>query len=212
MLTVICVLKAGGPYDASWVAKLERAVERHLSVPYHFVCLTDMEVSCEKIPLKHDWPGWFAKIELFRPGVIDGPTLYLDLDSVLVGSIDSIADLPYDFAMLRNLNDSSKASSAVMWFREPPHHVYTTFAENPEHYMAEYAKANGGVYIGDQAFIWDAMDRKVPLFSDEFPKLIRSYRRHCQNGIPAGCAMVQFGGPLKPDNVKDAWVKEAWGA
>jgi hypothetical protein len=210
MLTVLCVLKSGGGYDAEWVAKLQRAVERHLSTPHVFKCLSDVEVPCERIALKHDWKGWFSKVELFRPGVIDGPTLTLDLDSVIVDGFDQIADLPYDFAMLRNLNDPSKASSAVMWFRKAPHHVYEAFAENPEHYMGEYAKSNGGVYIGDQAWIFDAMDRKVTYFSDEYPRLIRSYRRHCQNGVPPGCSIVQFGGSLKPSNVKDQWVKEAW--
>lgn len=210
-LTVISVFRSGGEYDAIWVGKLERAIRRNLSVPHRFVCLSDSEVPCERIPLEYNWPGWWSKIELFRPGVINGPTLYCDLDNVVVGSIDTLADLDFPFAMTRNLNNPSMGSSTVMWWNdEPPHHVYETFREAPEHFMGEYGKANGGTYIGDQAFIWDVMDRKVPFLSDAVPGLIRSYRRHCQMGIPKGCSVIAFGGPLKPNTVSEDWLRGAW--
>jgi hypothetical protein len=75
--------------------------------------------------------------------------------------------------------------------------------------MSQYAN-HGGTYMGDQGFIWDAMDRKVPFLTDALPGFIRSYRRHCALGVPENCSIVAFGGPLKPHNQKDAWIKEAW--
>lgn len=208
--TVLCVLRSGPAYDSGIVERLQRAVARHLSVPHEFKCLSDVEVPCTRIPLLHDWPGWWAKIELFSPGVITGPTLYLDLDTVLVGSIDRLASFPYDFAIMRNLNMPHMPGSAVMWFRKAPHHIYETFKENPSHYMAQYADKTQGCYLGDQAFIWDALDRKVKFLTDDVPGLIRSYRRHCAAGVPEGCAVVAFGGDKKPWTVKDQWVKEAY--
>lgn len=213
MLTVLSVLKSGGVYDAGWVTKLQRAVARHLSVPHVFKCLSDVEVPCERIQLEHGWPGWWSKIELFRPGVVNGPTLYLDLDTVLVGSIDRLASFPYEFGIMRNLNASWMPGSAVMWFaRRAPERVYETFKENPEHFIAQYSDRNEGTYLGDQAFIWDAMDRRVDYLSDKVPGLIRSYRRHCMAGVPDGCSVVAFGGDKKPSTVQDLWVKEAWSA
>ena len=211
MLTVLSVLKSGGSYDPEWVLKLERAVARHLSVPHVFKCLSDVEAPCERIPLKHGWPGWWSKIELFRPGVVNGPTLYLDLDTVLVGSIDALADMPDDFSIMRNLNMPHMPGSAVMWFKQAaPRAVYDTFAENPEHYISQYSDKTQGCYMGDQAFIWDAMNRKVKYLTDRVPGLIRSYRRHCMAGVPDGCAVVAFGGDKKPSTVNEKWVKEAW--
>lgn len=210
VLTALCVLKYGGDYNADWVTRLHKAVSRHLSVPHRFKCLSDVPVDCERIPLAHSWPGWWSKIELFRPGVVQGPTLYLDLDTVLVGSIDKLASLPYDFAIMRNLNSSWMPGSAVMWFKDrAPAKVYEMFKDAPEHYMAEYSN-RGGTYMGDQAFIWDAMDRKVQFLTDAVPGLIRSYRRHCMAGVPEGCSVVAFGGDKKPHTVQDNWVKEAW--
>lgn len=212
-LTVLCVLRSGGGYNAELVARLQRAVARHLSVPHEFKCLSDVEVPCTRIPLEHGWPGWWSKIEIFRPGVVSGPTLYLDLDTVIVGSIDPLSGLAHDFAIMRNLNASWMPGSAVMWFKErAPQHIYEIFRENPDHYMAQYADKSQGCYLGDQAFIWDALERKVKFLTDEVPGLIRSYRRHCMAGVPDGCAVVAFGGDKKPWNVKDQWVREAWSA
>ena len=35
MLTVACVLKSGGIYDASWVARLKAGVAKHLPARVH---------------------------------------------------------------------------------------------------------------------------------------------------------------------------------
>lgn len=211
MLTVMCVLRSSLEYNPKWVEKLQRAVDRHMTVPHTFACLSDTEVPCERIPMAHDWPGWWAKIELFRPGVICGPTLYLDLDTVIVGNIDSLASFDDEFAIMRNLNNPHMPGSAVMWFKSgAPREVYDRFRANPAAMMAEYGKANGGSYIGDQAFIWDTLHRKTPYLSDKVPGLIRSYRRHCAAGVPAGCSVVAFGGMKKPSTVSDVWVQEAW--
>lgn len=212
MLTVMCVLRSGGSYTPQAVEHLQCAVARNLSAAHRFVCLSDVPVDCERIALERDWPGWWAKIELFRPGVITGPTLYLDLDTVIVGSIDRLSEFRHDFAIMRNLNASWMPGSAVMWFsgENVPTHVYTTFAENPSHYMAQYADKSQGCYMGDQAFIWDCLDRRVAFLSDEVPGLIRSYRRHCAAGVPPGCALVAFGGSKKPWSAPDAWVKECY--
>ena len=211
MLTVLSVLRSGGLYDAEWVERLQKAVRRHLSVPHEFACLSDVDVPCKRIPLVHDWPKWWAKVEIFRPGVVSGPTLYLDLDTVIVGSIDKLASFEHDFAIMRNLNASWMPGSAVMWFRDKaPAHIYEQFAESPESIMAQYADPSQGCYIGDQAWIWDAMDRKIPFLTDKVPGLVRSYRRHCAAGVPEGCSVVAFGGSKKPSNAPEAWVREAW--
>ena len=212
MLTVLTVLKSGGEYTPEWVYKLEKAVLRHLSVPHRFKCLSDVALQCETIALGHDWPGWWSKIEVFRPGVVTGPTLYLDLDTVLVGSIDRLADFPDDFAMMRNFNASWMPGSAVMWLRNAPEAVYARFKADPEGCMAQHNEARDGSYLGDQAFIWDTLHRKVTYLTDRVPGLIRSYRKHCMAGVPEGCALVAFGGKQKPSTVKDDWVKEHWNA
>src|SRR5690606_1980673 len=52
-------------------------------------CLSDLDVP-NRIPLKYDWPGWWAKMELFRPD-LDGGLLFFDLDTIIAGSCEEIA-------------------------------------------------------------------------------------------------------------------------
>lgn len=212
MLTVICVLKSGGIYDAKWVRKLRDGVARKLKGPHRFACLSDVDVPCERIPLIHDWPGWWSKIELFRPGVVSGPTLYLDLDNVPVGDLAPLASHPHDFAMLRNFNRPEYASSCVMWFLErAPAHVYDKFAARPDHWMTFHMEHKDGPYLGDQAFVWDCFDRNVP-FLDLPRGVVASYRKDVmpRNALPENAVMVAFGGSLKPSNVRAGWLERAW--
>ena len=85
MITVACVLRQGGKvgYDATWVDKLQRAVKRHLTIPHRFVCLSDCEVNCERIPLGPLGSGYWSKLQLFQQGLFDTPVLYLDLDTLI---------------------------------------------------------------------------------------------------------------------------------
>jgi hypothetical protein len=212
MLTILCVLKSGGAYDAEWVAKLSRGLARHMTVPYRLRCLTDFaQVPCERIPLVHDWPGWWSKIELFRPGVIDGPTLYVDLDNLVLRCLAPLAQ-ESDFAMLHNFHRSDHASSAVMWFKQSaPHHVYEKFAANPVGWIAHHEKARDGPYLGDQAFIWECFGRDVP-FIKTTKKAVLSYKCNIKQlgYLPPGVLIVAFGGSHKPNNAPEHWVREAW--
>jgi hypothetical protein len=209
MLTVICVLRSGGVYDESWVDKLQRGVARNLTRPHRFVCLTDMNVSCETIALQHNWPGWWSKIELFKPGVIAGDTLYLDLDTVITGSLDELLKLECDFAMLQNFNNPDMVGSGVMWFSKVPHKVYEKFAKQPDAYIAHYKRNQNGSYLGDQAFVWDALGRNVTFLTGHF-KGIKSYKYHCKRILPDDAKIVCFHGKPSPPEVKTDWMTQHW--
>lgn len=209
-LEIFCVLRSGGDYDAGWVRRLRDGVARHLSLPHRFACLSDVDVPCERIPLVHDWPGWWSKLELFRPGVVTGPALYLDLDTVIVGDFAKLAATSLDFAMLELKPDWGNAlgQSGVMWFRRPQHQVYDRFAVAPEGWMQYHAARVKHRYAGDQAFISDCFGGRPPKL--EFDGTIRSYKRHCRHGLPEGTAIVAFHGRPRPNQVGDEWVRRAW--
>ena len=95
-LTVACVLRTGPDFRPEHVLALHNGVRRNLSIPYRFVCLTDQVAEVSKLgiearPLPHRWPGWWAKLNLFAPGMFAGPVLYFDLDSMVIGKLDDIA-------------------------------------------------------------------------------------------------------------------------
>lgn len=211
MLTVISVLKSGGDYDESWVKKLKNGVSRNLKIPHKFKCLSDVDVE-DRVPLEHEWPGWWSKIELFKPNLIDGPTLYLDLDTVLVSDFSDIAKTTSSFAMLNNFNNPGMVGSGVMWFKDKeyvPHKVYEKFKKMPECYIQHHERMVNWhtSYIGDQAFIWDALDGDIETI--EF-KGIKSYKRNCSKLLPADSSIVCFHGRPRPSQVSDQWVVQNW--
>jgi hypothetical protein len=208
MIVVLCVCKSGGEYNAEWVKKLRRGVARNLTAPYEFRCLTDIDTPYDipgRIPLKHKWPGWWSKIEMFRE--ITGPTLYLDLDTVVTGSLDHLAKLDMDFAMLRNFHIPEFVGSGVMWFGKSQRHVYDRFCEKPFKWIEYHDRKTDGPYLGDQAFIWESMKRQVKHLPME---TIKSYKFHCKNGLPENTSLVCFHGLPKLPTVKADWIERHW--
>ena len=214
MLTVLCVLRSGGKvYSSEWVAKLRDGVARNMG-KHRFACLSDVEVPCERIPLQHEWAGWWAKVELFRPGVIEGPTLYLDLDTVITGPI-FIQPTEADFAMLQSFWQHDMVGSGVMWFsgENVPHHVYSKFVKQPRAYMAHYERNRDGVYVGDQAFIRDTIgDTEASPIArvNDFIPGIKSYKMHCFRRLPQDASIVCFHGVPRPTEVDHDWMRQHW--
>lgn len=172
MLTVVCVYKTGGAYSADYVLRLEKAVYEHITISHRFICLTDsISVDCcEVTPLAHDWPGWWSKIELFRPDLNLGPCVYFDLDTMIVGNIDKLLEYAggTPFAMLRGFSKYNAANnipaSGVMIGNFALHdEVYYAFGEKPEKYMKMHK-------LGDQIYIANQIKENIPRLQDVLPK------------------------------------------
>ena len=213
MLTVISVLRSGGDFDAEWVAKLQAGVKRNLTIPHKFVCLSDVDVPCERIPIEVDWPGWWPKLLLFKPGLITGPTVFFDLDTVITGNIDALAKLTPDFAVLTNFFDPEMIGGGMFWFsgRNVPTEIYTKFAKMPDAYIAHHVRNRNGTYVGDQGFIYDVLGADIPRINDEFPG-IKGYKYHCKNRLPPDAKIVCFAGHPRPSEVDAGWMDTHWNA
>ncbi len=216
MITVACVLRSGGIYDASWVAKLQRGVERHLrGVSHRFVCLSDVDVPCERIALEQSWSGWWSKIELFRPGMFAGPVLYFDLDTVIVGSLDAIAAYPHEFTMAHEFYRPAKLCSTAMAWDGDFSFIHAAFAADAPDIAARYDRQDSNIGIGDQAFIEDCLHAravKAETFRELFgERSIASYKVHgCQIKPPYDAAAVAFHGRPKPHQFTSGWVFDSW--
>ena len=169
MLTVACVLKGGGSYGPEDVYKLFRGADRHCTQQRSHVCLTDADIGKPAdfavVPLKHDWPGWWAKLELFRSGLMLGPVLYFDLDTVITHDLDEVVAWGEerlkaswaDLVMLADRRHSDILGSGIMyWDGKNPvlHRLYERFALDPLYYQRKY---RGMPDLGDQAFIVNSL-------------------------------------------------------
>ena len=135
MVNVIC-MKWGVKYDAANVNRMRAMVRRHLSLPHRFVLFTDdgtgVGNDIEVIPLpKVNVPAGpercWRKLGVFSPQdtTLRGPTLFLDLDLVILDSIDCFFAHPGEFIIIRDwLRDGkgrSVGNSSVFRFDAEKH-------------------------------------------------------------------------------------------
>lgn len=105
MTTVACVFVKGEyPYTPEYVTRLRSMVTRWMERPFRFVCLTDQPwlfADVETIPVsKLDGFAPWTKLELFNPArQWTGRMLYLDLDTLIVSSLEPILNIDADFAI-----------------------------------------------------------------------------------------------------------------
>lgn len=154
MVNIVCLLRNGGKvgYDSQWVSKLKNSLERNVSLPYKFYCLSDSKVDCETIPLDNDDHGFWSKMQLFKPGLFDKKTLYIDLDTVICKNIDEIIQKCENekFVMWYE-KDKNISSSAMMYWDGDYSYLWEIYKSKPlEYWEALYAKPP---LYGDQAII-----------------------------------------------------------
>ncbi len=109
-LTVACVFVKGPyPYTAEYVHRLLAMVQKHLPRPFRFVCLTDQPwLFCSPIETiqiaqtlgSPESTGYWTKLRLFDKSLgLTGRVLFLDLDVLIVASLDPIVDVDAPLAL-----------------------------------------------------------------------------------------------------------------
>lgn len=230
-VNILC-MKWGKLYGPEYVNYLRAGVARHLHRPFRFVCFTDdatgLDDAVEALPLpelglvqgKSDL-RW-RKLAVFRKDLFDlqGTTLFLDLDLVIVDSIDAFFEAPGRFLIirdddlfrrkpLRKLNPQrdrflhSVGNSSVFRY-EIGQHVDILDA-----YLADPAAATAAYEISQQfqsaqlakAGLLDYWPKGwcVSFKNDCVPRHLNSYR--ADPAVPAGARIVVFAGTPKMGDV-----------
>lgn len=197
MLTVFSVC-VGDKYHHGYVYALKEAVETHLSIPHEFKCITTdkMPGIVTVNPFVPYW-GWWSKLNLFTPGMAVGPSLYFDLDVVITGSLDHLADFTdREFAAPANWAQSGYGgiqSSVMAWSGN--------WTAPFEYIKPQWPQVTERLW-GDQELLWE-------MLGDNWVRLpgIYSYKYHCRNGQrPSDMAVCVFHGEPKPIDVTDSWL------
>lgn len=194
MATVACVMRSGGEYRGEHVDRLRRAVARNMRGKYRFVCLDDEA-------LVHGWPGWWSKIELFRPGLFQGRVLYLDLDTVICGPLDELIDTE-GVVMLRDFNLGTPASAVMAWDAGAMDHVYEAFRECPDPMDPRHKVDPRQKVYGDQSWIHRCL-QDYRYWQDILPGRVIPWPRHRERR-PPGASVVCFYANHRP------WKARGW--
>lgn len=215
-LTICCVYKTGGDFTVDYVQRLYRSLLRNLSMPFHFVVLTD---SKEDIPeankivkLKHNWKGFWSKLELFRPGLF-GPedqVIYFDLDTVICASIDCMVGCKLKFKMMESFRNQNNPASGIMMWEGDWSAVYEHFKTNTDRFKR--------IHKGDQEYIKYALKITKAHSPGKINELVEilSFKRHCTDlGPPKGSPIVCFHGKPRPHTVfedrrRNKWMLTHW--
>lgn len=205
MLTVACVLKTGGEYTEEHVRVLKHMVDKHLTIPHRFHCLTDDRIDgIECVPLLFGWPKWWSKLELFWNYRGRNPALYLDLDTVIRSNIDDLA-VGHRFTVIQNFwkdRNPNGIGSAVMGWSCDLSYICDAFRRDADAFIRQFRVWPEA--WGDQSFIQQFTPVQPEKFQSLFPGRIVGYKHDCLKGIPAGASIVCFGGRPRP------WEVELW--
>ncbi|MEE8262742.1 MAG: hypothetical protein V3R83_09800 [Gammaproteobacteria bacterium] len=220
ILATVC--KSGGDFGPADVIRLAKRIRRHLNgfdIRTRMICLTDLpreEFHKAGVPvptifqLRHGWPGWWSKIELFRPGLFSSEdrVLHLDLDTVPVGDFSELWQ-PIDSNHLFMLKDFYRplfAASGVMGWRGGGwEDIFTRFHARSEKVMGSNQNIQP---CGDGAFISSdpLVKASTGYWQDRFPGRVVSYKAHCQRGVPSAASLVCFHGRPRPTEVDEPWL------
>jgi hypothetical protein len=204
-IPVVTVLKSGGEFHEGHVEWLQRQVKHPI------ICLTDSKHRMNEvisIPLKHNWPGWWSKIEMFRDDLCLGNFLYADLATVFLDGIPSVFQDLAETHVLSDMCGHPWIQSSLMLLHQGTRApIWNAFISNPEIAMRE---AGAG---GDQIFL-NRFLKSAKRFQEVLPRRIISYKADVLknrfhkpiSGDLRTAQVVCFHGQPRPWDVNERWV------
>ena len=205
---ISCVMKSGGDFSWDHVRRLKIDLDKHLTLPFILFVLSDqampedlLKQNCQLVFLRHNWPGWWSKIELFR---VFSKSFYFDLDTAIVGNINHLISFPHRFSALRGFYGRPFGSGLMAWNKDF-NSIYEEFKLGNSQIIMDYFKTKGW---GDQEFI-GARIKKPLIFQDQFKDEIVSYKIHVQGKkLPKNVKIVCFHGKPRIQDVRESWLEQ----
>lgn len=237
MVNVIC-MKWGTKYGPEFVNRLRSMVRRHLARPHRFVCFTDdgsgLDADIEIKPLPPmDLPpgkerGWLKLATFNRPlADLAGTTLFLDIDVVIVDSIDCLFDHPGEFCIIHDWNKPWRitGNSSVYRFEAGAHPEILDYfvknidrvkreVRNEQEYLTREVHRLGKLTYWPKDWCVSFKYGCMPVFPFNYFKVPT---------IPQGARVVVFHGLPNPDDavigkgkgirrhvLPTPWINEHW--
>lgn len=212
-VNILC-MKWGKKYPADYVNRLHSMVARNLSIPHRFICFTDdsegFDTSIETFPIptlpvdiSNTPERCWTKILTFSENLYDiqGKCLYLDLDIIILDSIDEMFTVEGDVIIIRDWSkQDGTGNSSVYRFEAGSHpEVLREFVERWPQVMKDHRN--------EQEYVSSVLLREGAL--TYWPeKWCRSFKRHCCHSlpkslfvmpqIPTGAKIIVFHGRPNP--------------
>jgi hypothetical protein len=219
-------MKWGSKYPAAYVNILYASVARNITGPFRFICMADdatglrPEVVVHPIPdlgceIPPDVPGMWRKTVLWSANLCGemGPALFIDLDVVITGNLDSF----FEFG---EPNDVILARNPVRPFERLGQSSVFRFAIGGHTYMLDDLRADPvGVsrrYRFEQRYTTKCIRPAIRFWPRGW---VAHFRFHCLGGLvnrylrpaklPSAAKIVIFPGGPKPEGaIVGRWYPE----
>lgn len=215
---VVC-MKWGTRYGPEWVNRLYGMVKRNSTWNLRFVCLTDdgngirPEVEVKPLPQVRFDPSlgkYWPKLGLMQKDLggperpLEGLTLFLDLDLIVIDSIDPFLTYPGRFLIIKEWKDPQLGygnSSVVRWFigheaavldrfyATPPEVIRDVYASKEQNFLTKAV---------DEVKFWPS-DWCVPFSHACLPRN-RMARFFATPKPPQGGKILVFFGSITPES------------
>jgi len=201
MVNVLCI-KWGSRYGADYVNRLASMVDRHLHQPHKFICLTDDPTGIDdkietrpipaiEVPEKARVSPW-QKLAVFSPELadIEGKTLFLDLDTIILEELDPFFDQFDDLTIIENWTQKGRGigNSSVFLFRPGKHvDIFEEFARNADEIVRRHDN--------EQTYLSRFIGKDLKFWPEQW---CRSFKFHA---IPSWPARL-FSVPKPPENCR----------
>ncbi|SMN11018.1 PMID: 11481431 [uncultured Candidatus Thioglobus sp.] len=230
--TVVCLKWGRNFYNAEYVNRLYRAVARHLSAPFRFICFTDEFAGLESVVEARDIEmltftpelrGIWWKLAVMHPDAkLSGRCLFLDLDNIIVDDINDFFAYPGNFCAIHNWINWRKTvfrprpnifNSSVFRFEASAHpEVAEMFMKNPQDAQ------NRKKYSTEQVFMTHAIGAKN---AEWWPSTwVKNYKYDMRPPfplnwiktpqIPVGAKILCLTGYPKPHQAIAEGAKSGW--
>ena len=228
-----CVIHSNG-YSWDYVDRLYSMLSRHISRGIRLHVYTEADRVVPALYIKHtldDWKisgpkkSWWYKMQIFNANYHAGPLLYFDLDTVIIGSLDWLVNLPLDyFWTIRDFkylwkSNNFTINSSIMWFNTKQFHSVW------EDFSSKKLEKITAVYRGDQDYITEAISVKYRRFFEL--DRVKSWRWQCLDGgynfdrkfhlkpntgtqVTDLASVLIFHGKPKPKDITDPFIVQHW--
>lgn len=200
---MVCVYKTGGDFNKHYVDMLFNGFVKHSGLEnQHFYCLTDVPYVFDHspynvIPLQHDLPGWWSKLELFNIGAKGQRIVYMDLDTIIKGDISFLFTDDHPFSMLKDFNKKvDRLASGVMVFDVGEYQRLLNRVLENRTIMDLYDPKKGGK-LGDQAYLEDYLGFQPTRLQSVYGDIAVSYK-WADEAQKDGASIICYHGSPRP--------------
>lgn len=216
MINVITVKYGNGIYNHEYVNKMYNMIEKNLTLPYKFYCLTEdptdlnSNINVVHLPIEYKLQGWWWKTFMFKQGLFEYDTnFYIDLDMIVMSNIDHYMTYEpnlflglRDVSYVRNDKINTLGSGLMKWPNNKYHDIWDHMTIKKDNVMATYKGS------GDQGYIWDKHKTDIYFFPEEW---YESFKWEYEVvGHKESSSILVFHGREKPHNCHHPIVQEYW--